>query len=177
MSKHLKSLLLLSTMLCTACNTYTEKRITEAVQRDSVFHGTFQLHNEESLPVVKFEATGAQLIREVNSFVNARIKYLEDIQPYAQPALATYTLRTGDCEDYALLKMHILGTNGVPAKDMDVLFGSTGTGIAHAVLRVRYKGSVLYLDNASNSIHGNPIYVPAWSVNRYGWTQFKKEAF
>ena len=63
---------------------------------------------------------------------------------------------TGDCEDYAILKMHLLLALGMDPNDLYLVAGlynhSDGTVGGHAVLVIRFYGNLWVLDNMRNMI-------------------------
>ena len=65
----------------------------------------------------------------------------------------TLRTRTGDCEDYAILKMQMLAAAGVDRDDMMLtLARDTIQRSDHAVLLVRHEGEWVMLDMASDRI-------------------------
>jgi predicted transglutaminase-like cysteine proteinase len=97
-------------------------------------------------------------IEAVNSWVNARIIFADDIKTAGKAdrwATAAHSLRSrrGDCEDYAIAKMHMLGSLGVATSDMYlVIVRDLVRKADHAVLVVRAEGKLLLLDNSTNLI-------------------------
>lgn len=96
------------------------------------------------------------LLQSVNTWVNSRIAYVEDralfgkADYWAGPSL-TLALGKGDCEDYALLKMQMLKTAGVPQEDMFLTIARDLVRRAdHAVLIVRTDSGYRMLDNATD---------------------------
>jgi predicted transglutaminase-like cysteine proteinase len=111
-------------------------------------------------------------VRALNRFAN-RIPYKSDMQVWGRSdywaSPLEFLRRTGDCEDYAILKYHSLRQLGIPAADMRmVVVQDTVRNLAHAVLLVLVDGHLLVLDNLTNSIvpqERAPQYVPYYSVN------------
>lgn len=94
----------------------------------------------------------------VNRYVNARVAFVDDRRQYGRADLwsaASDTLRRGrgDCEDYAVAKMHMLRAAGIPAKDIYFVLVRDLVRMAdHAVLVVRADGRNLMLDNSTDSV-------------------------
>lgn len=101
---------------------------------------------------------GLENLRQVNSWVNHRIAYVEDNELFARAdywagAKRTLKLGRGDCEDIALTKMQLLAAAGVPREDMILTIARDLVRNAdHAVLIVRYEGRHYLLDNASDEV-------------------------
>lgn len=97
-------------------------------------------------------------IAAVNSWANARIRYVEDRDLYGRPdywADARSTLRrgAGDCEDIAVLKMALLAGTGVRREDMFLTIArDLARNADHAVLVVRLEGRFWLLDNATDRL-------------------------
>lgn len=97
-------------------------------------------------------------ISAVNSWVNARITYVEDVRQYGTldywaSATQSLTLGRGDCEDYAIAKMQILRALGVPARKMYLVIArDVVRRIDHAMLAVSLNGDLLILDNETDRI-------------------------
>lgn len=98
------------------------------------------------------------LLAKVNRWVNRTIDYRDDRVQYGQSdywadASLTLSTRTGDCEDYAILKMQMLAAAGVAREDMMLtLARDTIQRSDHAVLLVRNQGEWVMLDMASDRI-------------------------
>ncbi|WP_051329000.1 transglutaminase-like cysteine peptidase [Geminicoccus roseus] len=111
-------------------------------------------------------------VRTLNRFAN-RIPYRSDMEVWGKSdywaSPLEFLRRTGDCEDYAILKYYSLRQLGVPASDMRmVVVQDTVRNLAHAVLVVLVDGRLLVLDNLTNAIlpqERTPQYVPYYSIN------------
>lgn len=94
----------------------------------------------------------------VNRWVNDRIAYTEDRELFGRAdhwagPRQTLALGKGDCEDYALLKMHLLAAAGIPRKDMYLTIARDLVRRAdHAVLVVRTGSGFRMLDNATDRV-------------------------
>lgn len=120
-------------------------------------------------------------LRIVNSFWNSW-PYREDIVNWGQEdyweAPYEFLKKSGDCEDYAIIKYFTLKELGFdPDKMRIVVLRDTIRNLAHAVLAVYIDGDAFILDNLSDVVlsHrrlGN--YMPQYSVNEKGrWAHIK----
>ena len=117
-----------------------------------------------------------QQIVEVNRLVNSLVRFRDDIDRYgvadywATPKEALS--RSGDCEDYAILKYLSLRELGFEDKDLRmVVVRITRRGIGHAVLAVNHDGGRYILDNlAERPVEHSVVkgYQPVYSVNARG---------
>lgn len=100
----------------------------------------------------------AQLLSEVNGWVNRNITYRDDRAQYGSSdywadARTTLRSRAGDCEDYAILKMQMLAAAGIDREDMMLtLARDTIARTDHAVLLVKSGAEWVMLDMASDRI-------------------------
>ena len=96
---------------------------------------------------------GHTMIAAVNSWANAKIRYVEDRQLYGQAdywadAKTTLRRRAGDCEDIAIAKMALLAGAGVRREDMYLTIARDLVRNAdHALLVVKAGGKFWLLDN------------------------------
>lgn len=96
---------------------------------------------------------GASKARFVNAALNRRIAFRADKSDRWSTPGETLARAAGDCEDYAIAKMHALKALGVPAKDLFVTLGQDHTVRQHhAVLLVRIGGQYWVLDNRTNRL-------------------------
>ena len=102
---------------------------------------------------------GAQAtIAAVNSWANAKIRYVEDRQLYGQAdywadAKTTLRRRAGDCEDIAIAKMALLAGAGVRREDMYLTIArDLVRGADHALLVVKSQGRFWLLDNNTDRL-------------------------
>ena len=115
---------------------------------------------------------GLDLLTYVNTFWN-RYPYIEDIVNWKKEdywaAPYEFLDKSGDCEDYAIVKYMTLRKLGVSADRMRILVvRDTFRNLAHAVLGVEEGGRVYILDNVSNAILAHTRlsqYIPQYSVN------------
>lgn len=101
----------------------------------------------------------AELLGRVNAWVNRQIAYRGDDLNYRQRdhwATAEQTLArgAGDCEDYAILKMHMLRAAGVdPARMKLVLLRDLAANADHAFLLVETGAGRVVLDNTTDRVY------------------------
>lgn len=113
-------------------------------------------------------------LSQVNRWANHRIEYAEDIANYGVRdywATASETLQAGrgDCEDFAILKYHMLAALGF---DRDQMFLTLARDLVrnsdHAVLIVHVAGRPYMLDNATDVLLPASVsfdYRPTLSFN------------
>lgn len=117
-------------------------------------------------------APRAEQVRTVNAFVN-RWRYRTDPENWgARDHWATpleFILRSGDCEDYAIVKYHSLRRLGFAPEELRlVVVQDTQREIAHAVLAVRLDDEILVLDNLTDTVRSQRSirhYAPYYSIN------------
>ena len=117
----------------------------------------------------------------VNRFWN-RWPYRTDQEVYRKQdywaAPYEFLSKSGDCEDYCIVKYYTLKELGVPVDDMRiVVVRETIRNIGHSILAV-YQGDDIYiLDNLSDSVRPAQRvrnYAPQFSVNeKYRWVHVK----
>ena len=117
----------------------------------------------------------------VNRFWNLW-PYCTDPEVYGKPdywaAPYQFLSKSGDCEDYCIIKYFTLKELGVSIDDMRiVVVKETIRNIGHAILAV-YDGDKIYiLDNLSEAVRPAERvrnYVPQFSVNeKYRWVHVK----
>ena len=115
---------------------------------------------------------GKDLLERVNIQVNRDIKYQSELQgqDYWQTPAETMKKGSGDCEDFALLKMYTLKQSGIPENAMYIEQGiNETTGEMHAILEVIIDNKIYYLDNMQEDITHNSIKpLGAYTINRFG---------
>ncbi len=150
----------------------------------SVFRDEKRLNRSTTWKELKSKAkskTLPEMLEEVNRFWNGW-PYRADEEAWgvkdywATPA--EFLSRSGDCEDYCIVKYFTLRKLGVPAEDMRiVIVRETIRGLAHAILAVYDGQEVHILDNLSDQVR--PMrrvrnYQPHFSVNEKGrWMHVK----
>jgi predicted transglutaminase-like cysteine proteinase len=98
----------------------------------------------------------------VNRQVNAAIKPATDFEIYGEVERWTLPTDRGDCEDYALLKRHILMRRGWPASALLMTVVRDEKGEGHAILTARTARGDFILDNKTDEIK-------LWSATPYAF--------
>ena len=125
-------------------------------------------------------------VRIVNSIVNNTLRYRGDQSLYgkldywATPA-EILARASGDCEDFAILKMTGMIRAGVPANSLSVVvLRDNGRGVFHAVLAVTTSAGSFILDNARAKVAMDgdlPNYQPLYSLSENrAWIHGSKAA-
>ena len=99
-------------------------------------------------------------LKEVNSYVNAQIAPVSDLEQHSVPEHWDYPAGAGDCEDYVLLKKRYLEGLGFPPESLLITVVLDEVGDGHAVLTARTDAGDYILDNRRDNIH-------RWSETRY----------
>jgi len=100
-----------------------------------------------------------ELLARVNQWVNREIAYVGDDRNYRQrdfwaTAEQTIARGSGDCEDFAILKMQMLRAAGVDADKMKlVLLRDLAANADHAFLLVQTDAGKLVLDNVTDRLY------------------------
>ena len=89
---------------------------------------------------------------EVNSYSNSTIVPVTDQEGFGVEEFWTYPTSYGDCEDYVLMKRHMLMQRGWPASSLLITVVRQPNGDGHAVLTVRTDRADYVLDNLDNKI-------------------------
>lgn len=122
-----------------------------------------------------------ELLRYVNSFWNTW-PYVEDMANWRREDYweipAEFLKKSGDCEDYAIIKYFTLKELGISPHNMRIVVArDTIRNLAHAVLAVYMDDDAFILDNLSNSVLSHAKlrqYRPQYSVNEFGrWAHLK----
>lgn len=118
-----------------------------------------------------------QQVEMINSWVNHRLRFVDDRQGGDVWASAARTLQSGagDCEDYAIAKMKLLEAAGFDRHAMFLVIARDLVRQAdHAVLAVRAGSELMILDNMTDRVLPSSQvsdYRPILSFNAYGrWT-------
>jgi predicted transglutaminase-like cysteine proteinase len=112
----------------------------------------------------RLQSTGQRLteLKEINLHVNRLIEPATDLEVYGQNEYWTIPTTKGDCEDYALLKRHLLMARGWPASALLMTVVRDEKGEGHAVLTARTAQGDLILDNKTDEIR-------FWNKTPYGF--------
>ena len=119
-------------------------------------------------------ANAAELekLKEVNSFFN-KWPYRTDMEAWGKSDYwATpkeFISKSGDCEDYSIVKYYALKSLGIPVENMRiVVLNDSIRNLDHSVLAVDVDGKIYILDNVSNLVLPDTRlahYKPYYSVN------------
>lgn len=111
-------------------------------------------------------------IEAVNKWVNNKIRYRNDIGDTWQSATATLSRGYGDCEDYAILKYHLLKKLGFKENQLFLVIGNNvDVRQIHSVLVVKIGSDFFVLDNLTNVVIQSKTdngFKPMVSMNRNG---------
>ena len=94
---------------------------------------------------------------QIYKFVRDEIKYIEDYLTYDyrfeywQFPEETLRLRTGDCEDQAILLCTLFRAKGYGPDDVKVVFGLTSANAGHAWVELFYEGNWVVFDPTSSA--------------------------
>ncbi|TDH34486.1 transglutaminase [Pseudohoeflea suaedae] len=115
-----------------------------------------------------------KVLDAVNRSVNRGLRYSPDSQTYnkvdywATPS-EILTKGAGDCEDFAILKYHLLVKAGIPASSLSlVVLKDTSRKLYHSVLAVGTNKGFFILDNVVDRIYRDadmPQYMPLISFS------------
>jgi predicted transglutaminase-like cysteine proteinase len=86
-------------------------------------------------------------LETINRVVNTSIEPLTDLELYGVEEYWTLPTTKGDCEDYALLKRHLLIKRGWPVSSLLITVVKDEKGEGHAILTARTTQGDLILDN------------------------------
>lgn len=102
----------------------------------------------------RFVATPERLseLDDVNRYVNRKIQPVTDLELYGVTEYWTIPTDKGDCEDYALLKRHILIEHGWPVSSLLMTVVRDEKGEGHAVLTARTAQGDYILDNKVDDV-------------------------
>ncbi|MFO1033070.1 MAG: transglutaminase-like cysteine peptidase [Hyphomicrobiales bacterium] len=92
------------------------------------------------------------LLYQVNTYVNGKIKPESDQQLYGEPERWVIPVAAGDCEDFMLLKQKYLVGLGFPLASLLATVVLDEKGEGHAVLTVSTSDGDFILDNRNNEI-------------------------
>lgn len=101
----------------------------------------------------------SELLARVNRWVNRQFAYINDDENYGvrdfwATAEQTVARGSGDCEDLAILKMHMLRAAGVREDRMKlVLLRDLAANADHAFLLVQTKAGKVVLDNMTDRVY------------------------
>lgn len=156
-------------------------RVVERNLADPIFVDSKRLVDFDPTTWAQFKANakkkkGLDLLRYVNEFWN-KSRYILDIKNWgvddywATPA--EFNKKSGDCEDYAIVKYFTLKELGFPPEQMRIvaLRSSLHNNQGHAVLVVYMDNDAFVLDNMSKAVLSHSKlhhYHPQYSINESG---------
>jgi predicted transglutaminase-like cysteine proteinase len=143
--------------------------------RECAAHDSCSRHELLDRIAIKTEGKSlAEKVRIVNSAVNSTISYRADrslygeLDHWATPS-EILSRGSGDCEDFAILKMTALMRAGIPAKSLSlVVLRENNRGVFHAVLAVATSSGSFILDNTRPKVLKDadlPDYQPLYSLS------------
>ncbi|MBO4369655.1 MAG: transglutaminase-like cysteine peptidase [Desulfovibrio sp.] len=159
-------------------------KLLERNKASSIFVNGKQFTKSSTWESLKAGAKGKQgleLLRYVHTFWN-KWPYREDPLNWGVPDYWAipdeFLKKSGDCEDYAIIKYFTLKELGIPADKMRiVVLRDTIRNLAHAVLVVYLDNDAYVLDNLSSAVLSHTRfkhYLPQYSVNEHGrWAHLK----
>ena len=89
---------------------------------------------------------------DINAYSNNTVKPVTDQEAYNTEEHWTYPTSYGDCEDYVLMKRHMLMQAGWPASSLLITVVRQPNGEGHAVLTARTDRGDFILDNMESKI-------------------------
>jgi predicted transglutaminase-like cysteine proteinase len=95
---------------------------------------------------------GWDVIKEINRAVNFSVMPKTDLELFGKEEVWTYPDIAGDCEDYVLLKRHMLMERGFSAADVLITVVRKPDGEGHAVLTLRTSEGDFVLDNLEDEV-------------------------
>ena len=115
----------------------------------------------------KLTQHGWEVLRSVNTAVNAEVVAMTDQEIYGKEEFWDYPAGAGDCEDFVLEKRRQLMAKGFSVADLLITVVRKPDGEGHAVLTVRTSEGDFILDNLSAD-------VKPWTETPY--TYLKRQA-
>ena len=88
----------------------------------------------------------------INKFVNHKIKPVSDQDLYGKVEHWTFPKNSGDCEDYVVLKRHLLMSRGWPSGSLLITVVRDENGDGHAILTARTSKGDFILDNKRDAV-------------------------
>ena len=115
-------------------------------------------------------------IKLVNKYANQK-EYILDIENYGiadyWATVREFLVNSGDCEDYAIIKMLSMKWLGYDINSMRVVVvQDTNLRVPHAVMAIENKNEIFILDNQIEEVISHTDifhYVPVYSLNEDHW--------
>jgi predicted transglutaminase-like cysteine proteinase len=121
----------------------------------------------EATPTVTMTTDLWARVRGVNQQVNRSIRAVSDMAHYGQAdywAPQSGGDESGDCEDYAMTKRHLLIETGVPSDALTFAIVRTSWGELHAVLILSTDDGDMVLDNLTP-------WIVRWDKTSFRWIE------
>jgi predicted transglutaminase-like cysteine proteinase len=115
---------------------------------------------------IAMTAENWELLNRINRSVNAAITPVLKSRGTEPQEGWTIAPVTGDCNDYAVTKRHVLVENGMPTTALRLSVVKTASGIGHLVLVVATTKDDLVLDNLTEEIR-------PWQNTEYHWLKIQ----
>lgn len=119
--------------------------------------------------VIRLDHLKWEHILLVNARINALVQPRSDLEIYGRDEVWTFPDQAGDCEDYVLLKRHLLIDAGLPESSLLITVVRKPDGEGHAVLTVRTDRGDFILDNLRNDVR-------LWSDTEYTYLKRQSDA-
>lgn len=136
-----------------------ETMVTGRLTSQPIGHYEFcKVHNDECQALGEISAAprvtdyGWDVVREVNEAVNYSIMPRTDLDIFGEEEVWAYPDIAGDCEDYVLLKRHMLIERGFSPADLLITVVRKPDGEGHAVLTLRSSEGDFVLDNLDDAV-------------------------
>lgn len=115
-------------------------------------------------------------IKLVNKYANQK-EYILDIKNYGMAdywaTAKEFLVNSGDCEDYAIIKMFSMKWLGYDINSMRVVVvQDTNLRVPHAVMAIENNNDIFILDNQIEEVISHTDifhYVPVYSLNEDNW--------
>jgi predicted transglutaminase-like cysteine proteinase len=115
---------------------------------------------------IDLSAETAELLKSVNRSVNTSIA--PTLKSYGRDLQDGWTIApsTGDCNDYAVTKRHMLRESGLPSRALRLSVVKTPSGIGHLILVVATTRGDIVMDNLTELIR-------PWQMTGYLWLKIQ----
>jgi predicted transglutaminase-like cysteine proteinase len=115
---------------------------------------------------IDLSAETAELLKSVNRSVNTSIA--PTLKSYGRDLQDGWTIApsTGDCNDYAVTKRHMLLESGLPSRALRLSVVKTPSGMGHLILVVATTRGDIVMDNLTELIR-------PWQMTGYLWLKIQ----
>lgn len=118
--------------------------------------------------VVLLDESAWNKLLNINSRINQLVEPRSDLEIYGRDEVWTFPDQVGDCEDYVLLKRHLLTEAGFPASSLLITVVRKPDQEGHAVLTVRTDRGDFILDNLRDDVR-------LWTDTEYSYLKRQSE--